>query len=150
METLKEQMNVQLELVDDGFVRYLHDKIDWQAQLIAILGARGVGKTTMLLQHIKRYNTLKDTLFVYADNIYFTKHTLFGLALDFYKNGGRHLYIDEIHKYRNWSQEIKNIYDSIPQLQVIYTGSSILDLEQGGADLSRRKLQYYMYGLSFR
>ena len=150
METLKEQMNVQLELVNDGFVRYLHDKIDWQAQLIAILGARGVGKTTMLLQHIKRYNTLKDTLFVYADNIYFTKHTLFGLALDFYKNGGRHLYIDEIHKYRNWSQEIKNIYDSIPQLQVIYTGSSILDLEQGGADLSRRKLQYYMYGLSFR
>jgi len=150
METLKEQMNVQLELVNDGFVRYLHDEIDWQAQLIAILGARGVGKTTMLLQHIKRYNTLKDTLFVYADNIYFTKHTLFDLALDFYKNGGRHLYIDEIHKYRNWSQEIKNIYDSIPQLQVIYTGSSILDLEQAGADLSRRKLQYYMYGLSFR
>lgn len=150
METLKEQMKVQLELVDDGFVRYLHDEIDWQAQLIAILGARGVGKTTMLLQHIKRYNTLDDTLFVYADNIYFTKHTLFDLAFDFYKRGGRHLYIDEIHKYKNWSQEIKNIYDSIPRLQVIYTGSSILDLEQGGADLSRRKLQYYMYGLSFR
>ena len=150
MEMLKEQMKVQLELVDDGFVRYLHDKIDWQAQLIAILGARGVGKTTMLLQHIKRYNTLDDTLFVYADNIYFTKHTLFDLALDFYKNGGRHLYIDEIHKYKNWSQEIKNIYDSLPRLQVVYTGSSILDLEQGGADLSRRKLQYYLYGLSFR
>ena len=150
METLKEQMKVQLELVNEDFVRYLHDEIDWQAQLIAILGARGVGKTTMLLQHIKRYNTLDDTLFVYADNIYFTKHTLFDLALDFYKNGGRHLYIDEIHKYKNWSQEIKNIYDSIPRLQVIYTGSSILDLEQGGADLSRRKLQYYMYGLSFR
>ena len=150
MEMLKEQMKVQLELVDDGFVRYLHDKINWQAQLIAILGARGVGKTTMLLQHIKRYNTLDDTLFVYTDNIYFTKHTLFDLALDFYKNGGRHLYIDEIHKYKNWSQEIKNIYDSLPRLQVVYTGSSILDLEQGGADLSRRKLQYYLYGLSFR
>ena len=139
-----------MQLVSDDFVRYLHDEIDWTAQLIAILGARGVGKTTMLLQHIKRFNSLEDTLFVYADNIYFTKHTLFDLALDFYKNGGRHLYIDEIHKYRNWSQEIKNIYDSIPQLQVIYTGSSILDLEQGGADLSRRKLQYYMYGMSFR
>ena len=150
METLKEQMKVQLELVDDGFVRYLHDEIDWQAQLRAILGARGVGKTTMLLQHIKRYNTLEDTLFVYADNIYFTKHTLFDLAFDFYKRGGRHLYIDEIHKYKNWSVEIKNIYDQIPDLQVVYTGSSILELEQGGADLSRRKVEYVLYGLSFR
>ena len=150
MEELREQMNAQLQLVSEDFVRYLHDRIDWGAQLVAILGARGVGKTTMLLQHIKRYNTLDDTLFVYADNIYFTKHTLFDLALDFYKNGGRHLYIDEIHKYKNWSQEIKNIYDSLPRLQVVYTGSSILDLEQGGADLSRRKLQYYLYGLSFR
>ena len=150
MEELREQMKAQLQLVSEDFVRYLHDGIDWEAQLIAILGARGVGKTTMLLQHIKQYNTLDDTLFVYADNIYFTKHTLFDLALDFYKNGGRHLYIDEIHKYKNWSQEIKNIYDSLPRLQVVYTGSSILDLEQGGADLSRRKLQYYLYGLSFR
>ena len=150
MEELREQMKAQLQLVSEGFVRYLHDEVDWEAQLIAILGARGVGKTTMLLQHIKRYNALEDTLFVYADNIYFTQHTLFDLAFEFYKNGGRHLYIDEIHKYKNWSQEIKNIYDSLPRLQVIYTGSSILDLEQGGADLSRRKLQYYMYGLSFR
>lgn len=139
-----------MQLVGDDFVRYLHDEIDWTAQLIAILGARGVGKTTMLLQHIKRFNSLEDTLFVYADNIYFTKHTLFDLATDFYKGGGRHLYIDEIHKYKNWSQEIKNIYDTLPRLQVVYTGSSILDLEQGGADLSRRKLQYYMYGMSFR
>jgi hypothetical protein len=150
MEELREQMNAQLQLVSEDFMRYLHDRIDWDAQLVAILGARGVGKTTMLLQHIKRYNTMEDTLFVYADNIYFTQHTLFDLAFEFYKNGGRHLYIDEIHKYKNWSQEIKNIYDSLPRLQVIYTGSSILDLEQGGADLSRRKLQYYMYGLSFR
>ena len=150
MEALREQMKAQMQLVSDDFVRYLHDEIDWTAQLIAILGARGVGKTTMLLQHIKRFNSLEDTLFVYADNIYFSKHTLFGLALDFYKNGGRHLYIDEIHKYKNWSQEIKNIYDTLPRLQVVYTGSSILDLEQGGADLSRRKLQYYLYGMSFR
>ena len=139
-----------MQLVSDDFVRYLHDEIDWTAQLIAILGARGVGKTTMLLQHIKRFNSLEDTLFVYADNIYFTKHTLFDLATDFYKGGGRHLFIDEIHKYKNWSQEIKNIYDTLPRLQVVYTGSSILDLEQGGADLSRRKLQYYLYGMSFR
>jgi len=150
MEALREQMKAQMQLVSDDFVRYLHDEIDWTAQLIAILGARGVGKTTMLLQHIKRFNSLEDTLFVYADNIYFSKHTLFGLALDFYKNGGRHLYIDEIHKYKNWAQEIKNIYDTLPRLQVVYTGSSILDLEQGGADLSRRKLQYYLYGMSFR
>lgn len=150
MDSLREQMKIQLELVNNGFVRYLHNRIDWNAQMIAVLGARGVGKTTMLLQHIKQFNSLDDTLFVFADNIYFTKHTLVELATAFYKDGGRHLYIDEIHKYNNWSQELKNIYDTLPRLQVVYTGSSVLDLEKAGADLSRRKLQYYMYGLSFR
>ena len=131
-------------------VRYIHDRIEWDARLVALVGARGVGKTTMLLQHIKMHDNLDEVLFVPADNLYFTNHTLLDLATMFYRRGGRKLYIDEIHRYRNWSQEIKNIYDMLPDLHVVYTGSSILDLEKGGADLSRRRLQYTMYGLSFR
>lgn len=131
-------------------VRYIHDRIEWDARLVALVGARGVGKTTMLLQHIKMHDNLDEVLFVPADNLYFTNHTLLDLATMFYRRGGRKLYIDEIHRYSNWSQEIKNIYDMLPDLHVVYTGSSILDLEKGGADLSRRRLQYTMYGLSFR
>ncbi len=139
-----------LRNTDTRFVRYLEPKIEWDARLIAILGARGVGKTTMLLQHIKRHGNLSASLYVTADDLYFSRHTLVELAETFYHNGGTCLYIDEIHRYGNWSAEIKNIYDSLPNLNVVYTGSSILELEKGGADLSRRQLQYTMYGLSFR
>ena len=100
--------------------RYLHDKIDWNARLVSILGARGVGKTTLLLQHIQETGDVEHSLFVFADNIYFTTHTLLDLAGAFYRNGGKYLYIDEIHKYPNWSTEIKNIYDSYPTLKVVY------------------------------
>lgn len=139
-----------LDNTPTDFIRYLHGKIEWDSRLIAILGARGVGKTTMLLQHIKLFNDINEALFVSADDLYFSNHTLFDLALSFYQDGGKYLYIDEIHKYNNWSIEIKNIYDQIPKLKLVYTGSSILDLEKKGGDLSRRKLQYYLYGLSFR
>ena len=104
----------------------------------------------MLLQHIKLYDNIDETLFVTADDLYFAEHKLIDLAMDFYQHGGKKLYIDEIHKYAGWAREIKNIYDLIPRLQVVYTGSSILDLEVGEADLSRRKLEYRMVGLSFR
>lgn len=150
METLIRTYRVLLNNTTTDFVRYLHNQILWESRLIAILGARGVGKTTLLLQHIKQYDDIDKSLFVTADDIYFSTHSLFNLALDFYQNGGEKLYIDEIHKYKGWSTEIKNIYDQIPQLKVVYTGSSILDLEKGGADLSRRKLEYHMTGLSFR
>lgn len=150
METLIRTYRVLLNNMTTDFVRYLHDQILWDSRLIAILGARGVGKTTLLLQHIKQYDKIEKSLFITADDIYFSTHSLFNLALEFYQNGGEKLYIDEIHKYKGWSLEIKNIYDQIPQLRVIYTGSSILDLEKGGADLSRRKLEYHMAGLSFR
>lgn len=150
MEQLIMKYRESLRNTDTSFVRYLETKIEWDARLIAILGARGVGKTTMLLQHIKMHDEATTSLYVTADDIYFSNHSIVELAETFYRNGGKRLYIDEIHRYNNWSIEIKNIYDSMPGLGVVYTGSSILDLEKGGADLSRRKLQYKMYGMSFR
>lgn len=150
MEILYRTFKLQLEQTSTAFVRFLHDRIAWDSRLVAILGARGVGKTTLLLQHIKLYDNLDESLFVTADDFYFTTHRLFDLAYRFYSNGGRRLYIGEIHKYKDWSRELKNIYDQIPGLQVVYTGSSILDLEKGGSDLSRRKVEYRLPGLSFR
>lgn len=150
MRTLKEKYQMLLDETDISFIRNIHNDIAWDERLIAILGSRGVGKTTLVLQHIKLHEDIKTSLFVYADDIWFSTHTILELAEDFYKDGGKALYIDEIHKYKNWSQEIKNIYDSFPKLRVCYTGSSILDLQKGAYDLSRRLLEYKMYGLSFR
>jgi len=150
MDSLYRIFRTLLDNTSTDFVRYLHNIILWDSRLIAILGARGVGKTTLLLQHIKLYDSVDNTLFVTADDLYFATHTLYDMALQFYQSGGKKLYIDEIHKYNGWSTEIKNIYDQIPGLKIVYTGSSILDLEKGGADLSRRKLEYHLTGLSFR
>ena len=150
MERLLHRYQAQLDRTKTDFVRYLHDEIRWEARLNAILGARGVGKTTLMFQHILLSGERDISLVVFADDIYFSKHTLLDLADTFYKNGGKHLYIDEVHKYKHWSTEIKNIYDQIPDLRIVYTGSSILDLEKGGADLSRRQLRIYMHGMSFR
>ena len=150
MQNLYRNFRLQLELVSTDFIRFLHDKIAWDSRLIAIVGSRGVGKTTLLLQHIKKYEKAGDVLYITADDFYFTNHRLFDLAYQFYTRGGKKLFIDEIHKYKVWSTEIKNIYDQIPGLHVVYTGSSILDLEKGGADLSRRKVEYHLPGLSFR
>lgn len=150
MNNLIETYKLLIDRVNIDFVRYLHDKINWNNRLLAILGARGVGKTTLVLQHIKMSDEIESSLYVTADDFYFTTHRLFDLAKEFYQNGGKKLYIDEIHKYSGWSVEIKNIYDLLPDLQIVYTGSSILDLEQGGADLSRRKVEYHLKGLSFR
>lgn len=150
MKNLVEKFRNLIKNVDTSYVRDIHNKIIWSDRLIAILGARGVGKTTLVLQHIKLYEDIGTTLFVYADDLWFSTNSLVELAEMFYKNGGKVLYIDEIHKYRNWSQEIKNIYDLYPDLKVRYTGSSILDLQKGSHDLSRRVLEYQMYGLSFR
>ncbi len=150
MQTLRKKFLLLLNRTNTEYVRNFHDKISWNNRLIAIVGARGIGKTTMVLQHIKLYEDVDTSLFVYADDIWFSSHTLYDLASQFYTEGGKTLYIDEIHKYKNWSQEIKNIYDSIPDLRVCYTGSSILDLYRGSHDLSRRLVEYKMYGLSFR
>lgn len=150
MERLLQRYQAQLDRTKTDFVRYLHGEIHWEARLNAIMGARGVGKTTLMFQHILLSNERDTSLVVFADDIYFSKHSLLDLADTFYKNGGKHLYIDEVHKYKHWSTEIKNIYDQIPDLRIVYTGSSILDLEKGGADLSRRQLRNYLHGMSFR
>ena len=150
METLFATSRELINRVSTAFVRDKHDEIDWNSRLVAILGSRGTGKTTMILQHIRLYDNTPQTLYVMADDFYFTTHRLVDLARQFMLQGGKHLYIDEIHKYPGWSTEIKNIYDMMPDLKVVYSGSSILDLEKGGADLSRRKLEYTLPGLSFR
>ncbi len=133
------------------FVRYLHDRIDWDVRLNMVLGCRGVGKTTLLLQHIKLTQQQAASLYVSADNPYFSAHTLYNTAETFYQQGGEHLYIDEVHKYPDWSREVKMIHDVIPSLKVTLSGSSMIDLIRGlESDLSRRAIPYHLEGMSFR
>jgi len=152
MEELFELFYRELKKIDLSFQRYLADEIDWDGKLSAITGARGAGKTTMMLQHIKKTfgNSPKDALYVSLDNIWFSGNRLYDLANNFEKFGGKYLFIDEVHKYENWSQEIKNIYDSFSDLKVVFTGSSMLEVYRGNADLSRRAVHYVLQGLSFR
>ncbi|MDR1170742.1 MAG: AAA family ATPase [Prevotellaceae bacterium] len=142
----------KLEETDMRFERYLKSQIDWNNRLTAITGARGTGKTTMLLQHIKDTfgSNPQDVLYVSLDNIYFSVNNLYSLANSFYLLGGKELYFDEVHKYPAWAQEIKNIYDDFPKLKVVFTGSSILQVFKANADLSRRVRHFQLYGLSFR
>lgn len=140
-----------LSSVDLSFTRYLYNKIDWNNRLIIVKGAKGVGKTTMLLQHIKRsFADVKKALYVSADNLWLLNHSIVDLADYHYLHGGTHLFIDEVYKYKNWSEEIKNIYDSYPDMHIVVTGSCMLKIEECVADLSRRARQYTMVGLSFR
>ncbi len=129
----------------------MYNQINWNNRLIAIVGARGVGKTTLLLQHIKEnHKNLNEVLYVSLDNLYFGKNSLSEFTNEFVKFGGKYLFIDEVHKYPNWSIEIKNIYDDYPELFIVITGSSALDIHKGKGDLSRRIVIYKMNGLSFR
>ena len=151
MELLYEIYMDRLARTDTKFVRYLHGNINWKSRLIVITGARGVGKTTMLLQHIKLSEADSSSLYISADNIYFTDNSLYDVASKFYKLNGKFLYIDEVHKYRNWSTEVKMMYDNLPDLHIVVTGSSVLDIAKGTeADLSRRAILYNLEGMSFR
>lgn len=145
-------MKEQLELVSLAFKRYNYDKLPWEARLVGLMGPRGVGKSTLILQHIKSKSLEEQakSLYVSADHSYFTTSTLIETANQFVREGGEWLYIDEVHKYEGWSQELKQIYDSHPGLHVFFTGSSILDIIDGEADLSRRAILFDMQGLSFR
>ena len=150
MEALFSRFQRLLSETNTDFLRYLHDKIIWTDRMIAIVGARGVGKTTMMLQRIKLHHNISDTLYVTADDMYFADHKLLDLAEQFVKMGGKYLFIDEIHRYANWSKELKLIYDYLPHLQVVFTGSSMLDIYRGTDDLSRRVQLYTLHGMSFR
>lgn len=150
MEQLFENFRRRLHDTPIDLVRYKYGEIEWNGHALGLVGPRGVGKSTMLLQYIKKNLDLNDTLYVSADYLYFASHTLVDLADRFYKMGGKHLFIDEIHKYEGWSTEIKQIYDSYSDLQLIISGSSILEITKGMADLSRRVPIYEMQGLSFR
>ena len=150
MEALFEYSNRLIADVDSRFTRYLYDQINWDSRLIGLVGPRGVGKTTLVLQHIKNNLDHAHTLYVTAEDFYFAKNRLLDAASDFVKLGGTHLIIDEIHKYPDWSTELKLIYDYHQDLQVVFTGSSVLDIKKGNSDLSRRAVLYSMQGLSFR
>ena len=150
MDKLVELYRGLIDQTETTYLRYFHRKVDWNNRLTAIIGARGTGKTTLMLQHIRLHLNLNDTLYVNADDFYFAENKLFDLASTFYKNGGKHLYIDEIHKYPQWSKEVKMMYDYFSDLHIVFTGSSILDIYKGSDDLSRRALTYKMPGMSFR
>lgn len=150
MENLLLEFQQKIARTTLDFQRYLLDEIDWNNQLIAIKGARGSGKTTLLLQHIKKHLNLKTTLFVSLDNLYFIEHTVIDLAKNFSKIGGTHLLLDEVHKYANWSRELKLIYDDIPELKVVFTSSSMLEIYKSESDLSRRAVSYDLKEMSFR
>ena len=150
--TLIEFMKEQLNLISTDFKRYMYGKLPWEARLVGLMGPRGVGKSTMVLQHIKEQadDVQGKSLYVSADHSYFSTHSLIDTAAQFVREGGEWLYIDEVHKYERWSAELKQIYDTHPRLHVFFTGSSVLNILEGEADLSRRVLLYNMQGLSFR
>ena len=149
-QQLYSYMEGQLALTSEYFYRYLYQKIAWNDRMIGIVGPRGVGKTTMVLQYIKQHKQDIKALYISADIAYFTTHTLIEVADEWSKEDGKLFVIDEIHKYPEWSRELKQIYDTHPDMQIIFTGSSILDIQKGSSDLSRRALIYTLQGLSFR
>ena len=152
MEELFNRYQRISQKIQTDFVRSFMQEVNWNARLIGIKGARGVGKTTLILQYLKINFTDNRalTLYVSLDSFAFRGKTLLGLADEFVRNGGKHLFLDEVHKYPNWAQELKNIYDDYSELQIVFTGSSLLEILNSRADLSRRVVIYHMQGLSFR
>lgn len=150
MERLKQISDALIRRTDTQFLRYMYDRIPWDNRMTAIVGPRGVGKTTMLLQYAKLNLNPSETIYVSAESVIFASNSLYDLATKFTQLGGKHLLIDEIHKYENWAQELKMVYDNLPDLHIIFIGSSILDIYKVAADLSRRVLLFNMQGLSFR
>lgn len=143
-------MEGQLQQTTSTFHRYMYSRVSWHSRMFGIVGPRGVGKSTMVLQYIKENMDSHRMFYVSADQLYFSSHTLVDLVDEFAKEGGEQIFIDEIHKYENWSRELKQIYDSHPDVKVGFTGSSVLDIYKGYADLSRRAPIFMMQGLSFR
>lgn len=152
MERFIEIFRKKIASTNMTFVRSLESQINWNARLVCIRGSRGTGKTTLILQHIKKTfaDSLDKVLYVSLDNLYFSDNSLLDFVDDFVKRGGTHLFLDEVHKYPDWSRAVKNIYDDYPELHVVFTGSSLLEILNARSDLSRRALVYNLQGLSFR
>lgn len=156
METIEVQplfdnYHRKIAKVDLKFKRYLYSQINWKARMIGIKGARGVGKTTMLLQHIlDNYEDIDQTLYVSLDDLWFASHNLMELVDWADRHGLSRLYLDEVHRYKSWSETLKNIYDNYPDMGIVYTSSSLLAIDNAKVDLSRRQTPYTLYGLSFR
>lgn len=152
IQNIRETQYILLQKQNLSFKRFLFNKINFKQRLIGIIGPRGVGKTTLILQYLKeKHYKNENAIYILADNIFLEKGDLLNLARQFYlKHGGRIICIDEIHRYKNWNQELKNIYDTLPNIKIIFSGSSSLNLIKGKYDLSRRGIMYNLPGLSFR
>lgn len=150
MEKLQATFDKLLRETNTTFHRYMYAQINWNIRMIGLIGPRGVGKTTLVLQHIKEQLPRHQSLYVQAEDFYFVSHRLIDLADEFARLGGKYLFIDEIHKYKDWARELKLIYDYHRELHVVFTGSSVLDISKGAFDLSRRAYVYEMQGLSYR
>jgi predicted AAA+ superfamily ATPase len=151
MDILLMQSEALLHRERPVFRRYLFDQIHWESRLIGVKGARGTGKTTMLLQWLSSLNMeQRERAYFSLDDIFFLEHSLKDTLVQFYLNGGKVVVLDEVHKYPNWSTEIKNVHDFYPDLKIVFTGSSIIDLSKQQGDLSRRVVMYELAGMSYR
>ncbi len=153
MESIIKRHLNRMQTVNLDFIRGIMTDIDWNERLLMIKGQKGVGKTTLMTQRIlQTFGATNTTEVLYAslDNIYFSNHKLLDFIEQFHEQGGKYLFLDEVHKYHGWSLEIKNAYDEFTDLHIILSGSSLVNLSDGEADLSRRCITYNMPGLSFR
>ena len=150
-QPLYDNYHRKIAKTDLRFKRYLYGRINWKSRIISIKGARGVGKTTMLLQHIlENYDDIDRTLYASLDDLWFATHSLIDLVAWADRHGISRLYLDEVHRCEGWSQVLKNVYDNYPDMSIVYTGSSLLVIDNAVADMSRRQTSYTLYGMSLR
>lgn len=151
MENLLAKSAALVQRTPENFHRYLFTQVRWDNRLIGIKGARGTGKTTLILQRLKSMHALPTQAAYFSlDDLYFTQNHFSKTVEQFYREGGKTVFLDEVHKYPGWALEVKNLYDFYPDLNIVFTGSSIVDLAKEEGDLSRRVLMYELQGLSFR
>lgn len=151
MEKLRLRSNERIGRVSLHFERDELKSLPWQTRLLGIRGARGVGKTTLMLQYLRKVHGFnEEALYVSLDDFYFANTNLSEFIEVFVRQGGKHLFLDEVHRYPTWAVEIKNANDLYPELQIVFSGSSILEIHKANADLSRRALVRELPGLSFR
>jgi predicted AAA+ superfamily ATPase len=151
MDALLERSDLLVSRVGTKFKRYLYYVVNWENRLIGIKGARGTGKTTLVLQHLHELGKpAHEAAYFSLDDLFFSAHSFMETAEAFYKQGGKYLFLDEVHKYPGWARVVKNLYDFYPDLHIVFTGSSIIDIAKEEADLSRRAMMHELKGLSFR